>query len=92
MHNVVNRRIWLERNCRRTDKIGDTLPRFFVMLGRAHAQRVETAMDVGVFVFVIIADDIEHGARLLGAGGAVKVNQRMTVHALPQNRKIFAER
>ena len=62
------------------------------MLGRARAQCVQATMDVGVLVFVIISNDIEHRARLLRAGGIVEVNQRMTVHALPQNRKIFAER
>ena len=62
------------------------------MLGRAHAQRVQTAVHVGVFVFIIIADDIQNGARFLRAGSAIEVNQGMTVDALPQNWKIFAER
>src|SRR5258708_13772684 len=72
------------------DKIGHTLPRFFVMLSCPRAQRVETAMHIRIFVFVVIANDIEDKARLLGAGGAIEVNQRMTVYPLTQNRKILA--
>jgi len=62
------------------------------MLGRPRAQRVQAAMDIGVFVFVIVPNDVQHRARFLRAGCAVEINQRMTVHALPENRKIFAER
>src|SRR5205823_6147195 len=68
----------------RADEIGHPLPRFFVMLSRARTQGVEAAMHVGVFVFVIIANDIEHGSWLLRAGRAVKINQGVTVHALAQ--------
>jgi len=68
---------------RRADKIGHALPGFFVMLGRTHAQRMQATMHVGVFVLVIISDDVEHGTRLLRAGSAIEVNQGMTVHALP---------
>src|SRR6266446_2302315 len=49
-------------------------------------------MHIGVFMFLITSDDIEDGARLLGGGGVVEVNQRMAVDALPQNREILAER
>src|SRR5260370_29158395 len=58
---------------RSADKVGHTLPRFFVMLGCPRAQRVETAMHIRVFMFVVIANDIEDKARLLGAGGAIEV-------------------
>jgi hypothetical protein len=34
-------------------------------------------MHIGVFMFIIIPDDIEDAARLLGGGGVVRVNQRM---------------
>ena len=44
------------------DEISDALPRFFIMLGRAGAQRVQTAMHVRIFVFVIMSDDVEHGS------------------------------
>ena len=76
----------------RADKIGHALPRLFVMLGRTGAQCVQAAMHIGVFVFVIISDDIENRARFLRTGGVVEINQRMTVDALPQNRKFLAER
>ena len=77
---------------RRADEISHALPGFFVMLGRAHTQCVQAAMHVGVFMFVITSDDIEDGARLLGGGGVVEVNQGMAVDALPQNWKILAKR
>src|SRR5438128_2971483 len=77
---------------RRADEISNALPRFFVMLGRPRAQCVQAAMHIGVFVFVITSDDIEDCDWLLRAGGVVEVNQRMAVDALPQNRKILAER
>src|SRR5437588_4286163 len=77
---------------RSADKIGHPLPGFFVMLGGACAQRMQSAMHIGVFVLVIISNNVEHSARLLGAGGVVEVDQRMAVHALPQNRKILSER
>ena len=75
-----------------SDEISHPLPRFFVMLGRPRAQRVQAAMHIGVFVFVIIADHIEDSARLLRAGRVVEVNQRMPVHALAQDRKILTKR
>src|SRR5207237_8778486 len=62
------------------------------MLGRPRAQRVQAAMDIGVFVFVIVSNAVQHRARFLRGGCAVEINQRMTVHALLENRKIFAER
>ena len=62
------------------------------MLGRARAQRVQATMHIRVFVFIIIADDIEHRSRLLGTGRAIEINQSMTVHALAQDREILAER
>ncbi len=66
------------------NEIGHALPRSFVMFGRARAQRVQTAMHIGVFVLVIIADRVEHGSRLLRSGRVVEVNQRMTIHVLAQ--------
>src|SRR5260370_41173793 len=79
-------------SARRADEIGHALPGFFIMLGRARAQCVQAAMHVGVFMFVITSDNIEDGARLLGGGGVVEVNQWMAVDALPQNWKILAKR
>lgn len=74
------------------DKVGHALPGSLVMLSCACAQRVQAAMDVGVLVFVIMADDVEHSAGLLRTRRAVEINQRMTIHALPQNRELLAER
>jgi len=49
-------------------------------------------MHIGIFVFVIMPDDIEDRPRFLRGGGVVEINQRMTVHSLPENRKILAKR
>src|SRR5437016_317515 len=49
-------------------------------------------MHVGVFVLVIISDDVENCPWFLRAGGVVEVDQGVTVHALAQDRKIHAER
>ena len=45
--------------------VGDALARFFVRLGRARAQLVQSAMHVGVVVLVIMPERFEDGARLL---------------------------
>src|SRR4029077_11553121 len=66
------------------------LPRFFVRFGRARAQKVETSMHIGVLVFVIISQCIEHTSRFLRRRSAVEINQGMGVHLLAKNRKILA--
>src|SRR5438270_13449853 len=62
------------------------------MFGRASAQCMQAAMDVGVFVFVKISNGVEHLFRLLRAGRVIEIDQSMAVHALAQNREIVAER
>ena len=47
-------------------------------------------MHIGVVVFIIMANRIEHRARLLRRSRIIEVNQRVTMHWLAQNRKIFA--
>ena len=49
-------------------------------------------MHIRVFVLIIIADDVQYGARFLRTGCAVEIDQRMAVHALPQDREILAQR
>src|SRR5437868_14602164 len=60
------------------------------MLGRTRTQSVEAAMHVRILMFVITADNVEDTRRLLRAGGAIEIDQGMTVHALAQDRKILA--
>src|SRR6202040_1660977 len=74
----------------RTKIAGGALPRSFIRFGRARAQKVETPMHIGVLVFVIISQCIEHTSRFLRRRGAVEINQGMAVHLLAKNREIFA--
>src|SRR5437773_12425040 len=62
------------------------------MLGGRRGHWGQAAMHVGGFMFVIASNEIGDGARLLGGGRVVEVNQRMAVDEHPQNRKILAER
>ena len=57
------------------DELGDGLPHALEGFRRPLAQPVDAAVDVGVFRFVAVADRVDHGAGLLGAGGAVEEHQ-----------------
>ena len=48
-------------------------------------------MHVGIVVFVIIPKRIEHRPRLLRRRRAVKVDQRMAVRPLTEDREILAD-
>jgi len=65
---------------------------FFVMFGRARAERVQAAMHIGIFVLIIMPDDVEDACWFLRTGGAVEINQRMPIDLLAQDRKILAQR
>ena len=54
---------------------GDLAPHRLVVLGRQVREEMQAAVDVGVFRFVAVADRVDHGAGLLGAGGAVEEHQ-----------------
>jgi hypothetical protein len=58
----------------------------------AIAQLVDAAMDIGVVVFVIMHERVNHRARFLRRGGVVEINQRLAVDFLIENRKIFSQR
>ena len=59
--------------------------------GRAIAQFMNAAMDVGVVVLVIIAQRLDDCARLLRGRGVIEINQRMAMDLLIQDRKIGAQ-
>ena len=62
--------------------------RILVGFGRPLAQLINAAMNVGVFGLVEADDAVDHGARLLGGGGVVEVDQRLAVHLVVQDREI----
>ena len=51
---------------------------------------MNAAMDIGVFGLVRPLDGLDHGTRFLCACRAVKIDQRLVVDLLAQNRKILA--
>src|ERR1051325_864270 len=74
----------------RADVTRHALAGAFVSFGGAVTQEVKAAMDISVFVFVIISERLNHRSWLLGCGGAIEVNQRMPVRPLPKDRKILS--
>src|SRR5947199_8392726 len=56
------------------DVIRDPLTRFFVSFGRARAQRVQSAMHVGIVVLVEFPQRLDYRPRLLRGRRAIKIN------------------
>ena len=75
----------------RADVFGDALARFFVGFGRARAQRVQSAMHICILVFVVTPKRVDYRAWFLRSCRAIKIDQRMTVRLLAQNREILAD-
>ena len=61
------------RTCR-ADVLRDAPPRVFVRVGRAPAQRVQSAMNIRVVVFVKIPQRLNDSARFLRGRSAIKVD------------------
>src|ERR1035437_767969 len=70
------------------DELGSTRTRGLEGGGGAIAQFMDAAVDIGIVVLVVIAQGIEHSARLLRGGGIVKVNQRLAVDLLVEDGKV----
>ena len=49
-------------------------------------------MDIGVVVFVVMHQRVNHRARFLRRGGVVEINQRLAVDLLVEDRKILSQR
>ena len=47
-------------------------------------------MYVGVFGRISLVEPIEYGLRLLGGGGVVEINQRLSVDLHAENREVVA--
>src|SRR5690606_15907638 len=71
-----------------SDKPAHLFPCPLVGLGRPGSQGVNPPVDVGVDLLVIPFHRLDHLKRFLGAGGAVKIYQRVAVHFLLQDGKI----
>ena len=74
------------------DEFRRARPGGFVTGRGAIAQFVDAAMDVGVVVFVIMHQRVNHRARLLRRGGVVEINQRLAVDLLVEDGKILPQR
>src|SRR5205814_6481046 len=75
---------------RSADIFCHTLPRLFISFRGARAQRVQSAMHVCVFMLVIAPERIDYRTRFLRCCRAIKINQRMTMRLLAENREIPA--
>ena len=75
------------------DELGRADARGFIGVGRAVAQLMDAAVDIGVVEFVIMRQRLNHHARFLQGGGVVKINQRIAVNLLSsKNGKVRAQR
>src|SRR5438067_10070222 len=74
-----------------TDVFCNTPPRFFVSLCCTRTQGVQPTMNVGIIMLVKVTKRLDHRARFLGSGRAIKIDQRMAMGLLAQNREIFAK-
>ena len=52
---------------------------------------MQTTMHIGVIIFVIMPQRIEHGAWFLRCRRVVKIEQRRAMHLLLQNRKVLTD-
>src|SRR5436190_19035795 len=77
---------------RSADIFCDPPARFFVSLRRPRAQLVQATMHIGVLMLVITAKRVDHRSRLLRCCGVIKIDQRMAVRPLAQDREIIANR
>ena len=75
----------------RADETGRLFPRRLKRIRGAGAQLMQGTMDVGVVPFVIMRQRADDGPRLLAAGRAVEIDERVTIHLLVENRKIRAD-
>ena len=48
-------------------------------------------MHIGVVMLVVMPERIDHGARLLRCGGVIKIDQRMPMHLLLQDREVRSD-
>ncbi len=73
------------------DEFRDAGAGALVAVGRAHRERVEPTMDVAVVAFVVVHEGVDHAARFLRSGTVVKIDQRLAVDLLVQDREVSAD-
>ncbi len=73
------------------DESRDLLASQFVSRRRFLAQRMDAAMDVGVFGFVVFADRINDDLRLLCRRRVVEINQRLAMDFSIENGELAAD-
>ena len=76
----------------RADETRHRFARLFVGRGRALAEAVHAAMDVGVLGGVVMSQAVDHRLRLLRRRGVVEVDQTSIVRCAGQDREIAADR
>src|SRR5215469_9459077 len=52
---------------------------------------MNTAMNIGIVAPIIVFNRFNHRKRLLRGGRVIQVNQRLAMHSLLQDRKIFPD-
>ena len=57
----------------------------------AIAQFMDAAMDIGIVVFVVMAERVNHRARFLRCGGVVEIDQRLAVDFLIEDREVLPQ-
>src|SRR6266516_1024257 len=73
------------------DESFDLFAGAFVSSGGLHAQIVDAAMNVGMFVLEIGAAALDHDLRHLRRRSVVEIHQRLPVYSLSQHREVFAD-
>ena len=75
----------------RIEEAAHRLARVLVAGGGGVGEKVQAAMDVGVFHLVGVVDGVEHRARLLRRGAVVEIDQRLAVDLAEQDREVGAD-
>jgi hypothetical protein len=72
----------------RTDVLGDTSPGSLVHLGSLLRKKMNPPVDIGIRLPVQAIDRFDHALGFLRRSAAVQINQRLVVHAHPENREV----
>ena len=75
---------------RRAQKPSHPLARPFVEGRGLLGQAVDTAVDVGVVLFVVLVEGVQHLPRFLGGRGVVEVDELLLAHPTIQDGKVSA--
>ncbi len=62
-----------------------------VTVGRTHGKGVKAAVDVGVVTFVEAGEGVDDGARLLGGGAVVEIDEGLAADVLVEGGEVDAE-